>query len=87
MIAELCAHLDGLPLAIELAAARSSVLSTADLLARIRGGWAPTGNDTYLAERQRTLVQLLDWSYQLLDPVEQAVFQTLGVFIGELRAR
>ncbi len=81
VIAELCAHLDGLPLAIELAAARSSVLSTSDLLARIRRGWAPTGNATYLAERQRTLVQLLDWSYQLLDPVEQAVFQTLGVFM------
>jgi predicted ATPase len=88
-IAEICRRLDGLPLAIELAAARVRMLPPQALLARIdnRLGLL-TGGARDLPERQRTMRSTLDWSFDLLSPPEQALFACLGVFAGtfDLRA-
>jgi predicted ATPase len=88
-VAEICRRLDGLPLAIELAAARVRMLPPQALLARIddRLGLL-TGGARDLPERQRTLRSTLDWSFDLLSPPEQALFASLGVFAGtfDLRA-
>jgi predicted ATPase len=82
-VAEICRRLDGLPLAIELAAARVRLLSPATLLARLddRMGML-TGGARDLPERQQTLRNTLDWSYGLLSPGEQALFARLAVFAG-----
>jgi len=82
-VAEICQRLDGLPLAIELAAARVRMLPPQALLARIddRLGLL-TGGARDLPERQRTLRSTLDWSFDLLSPPEQALFASLGVFAG-----
>lgn len=82
-VASVCLRLDGLPLAIELAAARSRVLSPAALLGRLEHRLdllATTAADQ--PARQRTLRAALDWSYDLLSPAEQAIFRRLGVFVG-----
>jgi predicted ATPase len=88
-VAEICRRLDGLPLAIELAAVRVRMLPPQALLARIgdRLGLLTTGPRD-LPERQRTLRSTLDWSFDLLSPPEQALFACLGVFAGpfDLRA-
>ena len=88
-VAEICRRLDGLPLAIELAAARVRMLPPQALLARIddRLGLLTVGPRD-LPERQRTLRSTLDWSFDLLSPPEQALFACLGVFAGpfDLRA-
>ena len=88
-VAEICRRLDGLPLAIELAAARIRVLPPQALLARLddRLGLLTIGARD-LPERQRTLRSTLDWSFDLLSPPEQALFAYLGVFAGpfDLRA-
>jgi len=78
VITAVCAHLDGLLLAIELAAARVSVLSPAELLAGLsdRFGLLSSGR-----RARRTLETALDWSYQLLGANEQLVLRTLGVFV------
>jgi predicted ATPase/DNA-binding CsgD family transcriptional regulator len=82
-VAEICLRLDGLPLAIELAAARTLVLPPADLLARLRSRLKLlTGGARNLPERQRTLQAAIDWSYNLLEPSEHALFRKLGVFVG-----
>ncbi len=97
VVAELCAHLDGLPLAIELAAARIKLFSPTKLLEQLAG----KGNGslsqargskealTFLSqktrnvpERQQTLWKTLDWSYQLLDSSAQHLLAHLGVFQG-----
>ena len=83
VVAELCRRLDGLPLAIELAAARIRLLPPETLLERIEHRLdllASGGPD--LPARQRTLRATLDWSHQLLTPSEQAVFARLSVFAG-----
>jgi predicted ATPase/DNA-binding SARP family transcriptional activator len=82
-IARVCARLDGLPLAIELAAARSKVLAPAEILERL-------GREAQLLEtgprdapaRQQTLAATIRWSYDLLRPAEQRAFARLGVFSG-----
>ena len=81
-VAALCRRLDGLPLALELAAAHSRLLSPRALLSRIdnRLGVGVTAADR--PERQRTLGATIAWSYDLLDETEQAVFRRLGVFRG-----
>ena len=83
VIAELCRRLDGLPLAIELAAGRIRLLSPDALLERIeRRLDLIAGGGPDLPARQRTLRATLDWSYQLLGPFEQALFARLSVFAG-----
>lgn len=80
-IAEICARLDGLPLAIELAAAQCKLRSVPTLLALLRSPLAAlTGGARDLPARQQTLRNTIDWSYQLLRPDEQRLFVRLAVF-------
>jgi predicted ATPase len=80
-VAEICRRLDGLPLAIELAAARVRSLPPQALLARLDDRLSVlSGGPRDLPERQRTLKNTLDWSYDLLSPAEQALLARLGVF-------
>jgi predicted ATPase len=82
-VAEICRRLDGLPLAIELAAARVRLLSPQALLVRLGDPMGVlTGGPRDVPERQRTLKNTLDWSFTLLSPDEQALFARLGVFAG-----
>jgi predicted ATPase/class 3 adenylate cyclase len=80
-IAEICLRLDGLPLAIELAAARLNVFSPSDLLERLRERLDILGaGGRDLPDRQRTLWGAIGWSYELLDQDERDVFELLSVF-------
>jgi predicted ATPase/predicted Ser/Thr protein kinase len=82
-VAEICARLDGLPLAIELAAARVKVLSPSSLLTRLASRLQLlTGGARDLPERQQTLRAAMDWSHDLLNPAEQKLFRRLSVFVG-----
>jgi non-specific serine/threonine protein kinase len=82
-VAHICHRLDGLPLAIELAAARVKLLPPHGLLARLDHRLALlTGGARDLPERQQTLRATLTWSYDLLTPVEQCLFRRLAVFPG-----
>ena len=82
-VAEICRRLDGLPLAIELAAARTRLLTPAQLLPKLENRLALlTGGARDLPTRQQTLRAAIDWSYDLLDPAEQVLFAQLGVFSG-----
>jgi predicted ATPase len=82
-VAEICHRLDGLPLAIELAAARVRLLSPRAILARLDTSLALlTGGARDLPARQQTLRNTIDWSYGLLDENEQRLFTWLGVFVG-----
>ncbi|HEY1012012.1 MAG TPA: tetratricopeptide repeat protein [Herpetosiphonaceae bacterium] len=82
-IAEICRQLDGLPLAIELAAARTRLLSPRQILARLSNRLqALTGGARDLPLRQQTLRGAIDWSFGLLEPAEQDLFASLAVFSG-----
>lgn len=83
-VASICRRLDGLPLAIELAAARMASLSPAHVAARLEEGFGlVTGNARGLPPRQRAVEATIEWSYRLLTGVEQMLFARLSVFAGE----
>ena len=82
-VAEICHRLDGLPLAIELAAARISLLSPQAILNRLEHRLPLlTGGARDLPERQQTLRNTIDWSYNLLDDQAERLFRRLAVFVG-----
>jgi predicted ATPase/DNA-binding NarL/FixJ family response regulator/Tfp pilus assembly protein PilF len=86
-IAAICRKLDGLPLAIELAAARVNVMSPESLLTRLDDQMRALGEHRGdVPERLRTIRAAVSWSYQLLDPVGQAFFRRLSVFSGGFAA-
>jgi predicted ATPase/class 3 adenylate cyclase len=79
-VAAVCRRLDGLPLAIELAATRSKLLSPRALLARLDTALDLAASGSTVLRRQKTLRDTIAWSYELLDPSQQAFFRRLGVF-------
>jgi predicted ATPase/tRNA A-37 threonylcarbamoyl transferase component Bud32 len=82
-VAAICTRLDGLPLAIELAAARCKHFPLPTLLARLEQGLAVlAGGARDLPDRQKTLRNTLAWSYNLLEPAEQQIFRRLAVCVG-----
>ncbi len=82
-IAELCVRLDGLPLALELAAARIRLLPPKALLARLSHRFQVlTGGPRTMPERQQTLRNTIKWSHDLLDANERRLFRQLSVFVG-----
>ena len=82
-VEEICRRLDGVPLAIELAAARTGNLSPADLVARLDDRLRLlTGGRRASVERHRTLRATIQWSYDLLTPPQQAMFRCLSIFAG-----
>jgi predicted ATPase/DNA-binding SARP family transcriptional activator len=82
-VAEICVRLDGLPLAIELAARQVKAFSPSDILARLSSRLAfLQGGPQDRPARQQTLRGALSWSYQLLNEEEKALFAALGVFAG-----
>lgn len=87
-VAAICSHLDGLPLAIELVAARTRLMPVKSILARLGTNLDPsalrllTGGSRDLPARHRTLRDAIAWSYDLLDAEEQRLFACLGTFAG-----
>jgi predicted ATPase len=82
-VAAICERVDGLPLAIELAAARSRVLMPADLLARLSPQLPLlAGGPADQPPRLRSMSDAIGWSYDLLTPTEQRLFRRLAVFVG-----
>ncbi|HSS97560.1 MAG TPA: winged helix-turn-helix domain-containing protein, partial [Terriglobales bacterium] len=82
-VREICSRLDGLPLAIELAAARTKVLSPSAILDRLQNRLQLlTGGALDLPERQQALRKTIDWSHELLNEPERKLFRRLSVFIG-----
>ena len=82
-VAGICARLDGIPLAIELAAARMRHFSAPAVLAQLEHGLsALRGTMQDAPQRQHTLYETIAWSYHLLEPAEQRVFRRLAVFVG-----
>ena len=86
--ARLCSRLDGLPLAIELAAARTALLSPQEILTRIEGAGTRESLDLLTnamrdaPSRHRTLRDAIGWSYGLLNPSEQQLFRRLSAYVG-----
>jgi predicted ATPase len=81
VVEEVCGHLDGLPLAVELAAARVRVLSVAEIAARLQDRFGLLrGGPRDAPQRHQTLRAVVDWSWQLLDPAGRAAMRALSVF-------
>jgi predicted ATPase/class 3 adenylate cyclase len=86
-VAEICRRLDGVPLAIELAAARVAVMGPVDIASRLDERFRLlTGGRRTAVERHQTLRATVDWSYSLLSPTERWVFDRLSVFAGSFDA-
>jgi predicted ATPase/DNA-binding SARP family transcriptional activator len=81
-VAEICRQLDGLPLAIELAAARIRGMSAAEIARRLDGGRLLSRGARTAPARQQSLAATIDWSYQLLSAAEQRLFTRLSTFAG-----
>ena len=82
-VATICGRLDGIPLAIELAAARTATMTEDDILRRLDAGFGMLRGGSRTAQpRQQTLEATIDWSYELLAPDERAVLRRLAVFAG-----
>ncbi len=82
-VADICACLDGLPLALELAAARSRLLKPAVMLEKLKNKLDTlTSGARDLPHRQQTIRGAIDWSYELLDEPEKVLFARLGIFVG-----
>ncbi len=84
LIVQICRRLDGLPLALELASAYIQVLSLQQIVERLddRFNLLISRQHSYLEPRHQTLLAVMDWSYDLLTPSEQALFRYLSVFAG-----
>src|SRR5215212_5617907 len=86
-IAEVCRRVDGIPLAIELAAARVEAMSPVEIATHLDERFRVlTGKRRGRVERQQTLRATVDWSYQLLEPDQRTVFDRLGIFSGSFDA-
>ncbi len=80
-VAEICRRLDGIPLAVELAAARVTIMTPTDIAARLDQRFQLlTGGRRSAAERHQTLQAAIEWSYEMLEPSERLLFEALGVF-------
>lgn len=84
-VAEICRRLEGLPLAIELAAARTRAMSAAEVLRRLDDERLLVRESRTRPARQTSLAATIDWSYRLLTPAEQRLFTGLSVFAGSAR--
>jgi predicted ATPase/class 3 adenylate cyclase len=83
IIADICRRLDGIPLAIELAASRTKILSPKQLRARLDERFGVlTSSRRDVLPRQQTLRAMIDWSHDLLDERERALFRRLGIFVN-----
>jgi predicted ATPase len=86
-VAEICRRLDGIPLALELAAARVRMFTVNELAVRLDDRFRIlTNTDRTATARQRTIQALVDWSYDLLSPPERALFRALSIFAGGFTA-
>ena len=86
-VAEICRRLDGIPLAVELAAARVTIMTPTDIAARLDQRFQLlTGGRRSAAERHQTLRAAMEWSYEMLDERERTLFERLGVFPGSFDA-
>jgi predicted ATPase/class 3 adenylate cyclase len=83
LVDQICRRVDGLPLAIELAAARLSAMSIAELTSRLEGRLGLLSRQRARVDRHRSLEATVAWSYELLAPEEQLVFDRLSVLAGE----
>src|SRR6266702_1470349 len=87
LVEEVCRHLDGLPLAVELAAARVRVMSVAEIAQRLQDRFALLrGGARDAPERHQTLHAVVDWSWNLLEPAGRAAMRALSVFPGGFTA-
>ena len=83
VVADICRRLDGIPLAIELAAARTTMLTVQEIAARLHDAFRLlTGGSRMAPSRQQTLQATIDWSFDLLSEREQRFFEWLSVFSG-----
>jgi len=82
VVAEVCRRLDGLPLALELAAARMAAMTPADLVDRLSWRFRLLRGGDRAPERHRTLRAVVDWSFELLDDQSQRAFEVVSVFAG-----
>ncbi|HYC88669.1 MAG TPA: NB-ARC domain-containing protein, partial [Thermoanaerobaculia bacterium] len=82
VVADICRRLDGIPLAIELAAARVKVLTVEQIAERLDDAFRLLNAGSRTATRHRTIYETIDWSYRLLSENEQALLRRLGVFGG-----